>query len=131
MTNRLPRPTDSELGILRVLWSRGASTVREVHEALVQQGAEAGYTTTLKLMQIMAEKGLVERDERERAHVYRAKLSQERTQRQLVSDLAERAFGGSPVQLAMQALSARPSSAEELAELRKLLDSLEKDGGTP
>src|SRR5262245_12806184 len=92
-TRKLPRPTDAELAILRVLWSRGPSTVREVHEAL-QDGS--GYTTVLKLMQIMAEKGLVVRDESERAHVYSAKLTQERTQRQLVQDLVERAFGGSP-----------------------------------
>lgn len=127
--SRLPRPTDAELGILRVLWARGPATVREVHEALQEAGAVGGYTTTLKLMQIMADKGLVERDESQRAHVYRARASQERTQRQLVSDLVERAFGGSPVQLAMQALSARRTSPEELAELRQLLDSLAKDDG--
>jgi len=123
-TRKLPRPTDAELAILRVLWSRGPSTVREVHEEL-QDGS--GYTNVLKLMQIMAEKGLVVRDERERAHVYSAKVSQERTQRQLVKDLVERAFGGSSVQLAMQALSSRPTDPEELAELRKLLDSLTEE----
>jgi len=123
-TRKLPRPTDAELAILRVLWSRGPSTVREVHEEL-QDGS--GYTNVLKLMQIMAEKGLVVRDERERAHVYSAKVSQERTQRKLVKDLVERAFGGSSVQLAMQALSSRPTDPEELAELRKLLDSLTEE----
>jgi len=126
---KLPRPTDGELAILRVLWARGPSTVREVHEALQREGAEAGYTTALKLLQIMADKGLVERDEAERAHVYRAKATQERTQRQLVTDLVERAFGGSPVQLAMQALSSRRTSPAELADLRRLLDSLDGNGG--
>jgi predicted transcriptional regulator len=120
----LPRPTDAELAILRVLWSRGSSTVREVHEAL-QDGS--GYTTILKLMQIMTEKGLVVRDESQRAHVYSSRLPQEKTQRQLVTDLVDRAFGGSPAQLAMQALSTKKTSAEELAELRRLLDSLEKE----
>lgn len=125
---RLPRPTDAELAILRVLWARGDSTVREVHEALQGAGQETGYTTVLKLMQIMADKGLVVRDESQRAHVYRARATQERTQRQLVTDLVERAFGGSPVQLAVQALSARRTSPEELAELRRMLDTLEAGG---
>ena len=128
---KLPRPTESELGILRVLWSRGPATVREVHDDLQQSGAGNGYTTTLKLMQIMADKGLVERDESQRAHVYRARATEERTQRQLVTDLVRRAFGGSSVQLAMRALSSHRTSPEELAELRQLLDSLEKDGGEP
>ncbi len=122
--SKLPRPTDSELGILRVLWARGPSTVREVHEVL-QDGS--GYTTVLKLMQIMTEKGLVVRDESQRAHVYSARVTQEKTQRQLVTDLVDRAFGGSPAQLAMQALSTKKTSPEELAELRKLLDSLDKE----
>jgi len=122
--SKLPRPTDSELAILRVLWERGPSTVREVHEGLQDGG---GYTTVLKLMQIMTEKGLVVRDESQRAHVYSARATQERTQRQLVTDLVERAFGGSPAQLAMQALSTKKTSPEELAELRRLLDSLDKE----
>ena len=126
---RLPRPTDAELGILRVLWERGPSTVREVHEALQLERASGGYTTTLKLMQIMADKGLVERDESQRAHVYRPRATQERTQRQLAGDLADRAFDGSPVQLAMRALSSRRSSPEEIAELRHMLDALEGGGG--
>ncbi len=128
---RLPRPTDAELGILRVLWERGPSTVREVHEALQLEGASGGYTTTLKLMQIMADKGLVERDESQRAHVYRPRATQERTQRQLAGDLADRAFDGSPVQLAMRALSSRRSSPDEIAELRRMLDALERGGGEP
>ncbi len=118
-------PTDAELGILRVLWERGPSTVREVHEAL---GDGSGYTTVLKLMQIMTEKGLVVRDESQRAHVYSAQATQQKTQRQLVTDLVDRAFGGSPAQLAMQALSAKKTSPQELAELRRLLDSLEQEG---
>ncbi|ADO69009.1 BlaI/MecI/CopY family transcriptional regulator [Stigmatella aurantiaca] len=121
---KLPRPTDAELAILRVLWKRGPSTVREVHEAF-QDGT--GYTTLLKLMQIMTEKGLVVRDESQRAHVYSARVPQQKTQRQLVADLMDRAFGGSPAQLALQALSSKKTSPEELAELRRLLDSLEKE----
>jgi predicted transcriptional regulator len=123
----LPRPTDAELGILRVLWARGPSTVREVHAGLAEGGGAGGYTTTLKLMQIMADKGLLARDESQRAHVYTPRVPQERTQRQLVGELMERAFGGSPVRLAMQALSSKRTSPEELAELRRLLDSLAQD----
>jgi predicted transcriptional regulator len=122
--SKLPMPTDAELAILRVLWARGPSTVREVHEAL-QDGS--GYTTILKLMQIMTEKGLVVRDESQRAHVYSTRATQQKTQRQLVTDLVDRAFGGSPAQLAMQALSSKKTSPEELAELRRLLDSLEQE----
>jgi predicted transcriptional regulator len=118
---RLPRPTDSELAILRVLWDRGPSTVRAVHEALV--GArETGYTTTLKLMQIMAAKGLVKRNESERTHVYTARLTQDQTQRQLVADLVQRAFGGSAAALMQQALSAHPASPEELTKIQHLID---------
>ncbi|WNG29423.1 BlaI/MecI/CopY family transcriptional regulator [Cystobacter fuscus] len=124
---KLPRPTDAELAILQVLWERGPSTVREVHEALNKGDASTGYTTVLKLMQIMTEKGLVERDESQRAHVYRTRASQQKTQRQLVTDLLNRAFGGSPARLAMQALSTKKASAEELAELRQLLDTLEEE----
>ena len=122
----LPRPTDAELAILSVLWERGPSTVREVHEALVERQA-TGYTTVLKLMQIMTEKGLVVRDERQRAHVYEARVNAQKTQRQLLADLADRAFGGSPARLVMQALSGRKASAEELGEIRSLLDRLEGD----
>jgi predicted transcriptional regulator len=122
-----PRPTDAELAILRVLWDRGPSTVRDVHETLTREQG-GGYTTTLKLLQIMTEKGLVARDESQRAHVYRAKSSAQRTRRQLVSDLLERAFGGSVTELAMHALEARRASPEELAELRQLLDRLEEEG---
>jgi predicted transcriptional regulator len=122
---QLPRPTDAELAILRVLWQRGPSTVREVQDALeVQRGT--GYTTALKLLQIMTEKGLVARDDRERTHIYRAALPAETTQRQLVRDLLDRAFGGSAQQLVLQALSTNRASKTELAEIRQLLSELEK-----
>ena len=120
----LSRPTDAELAILRVLWSRGPSTVRQVHEALSRE-RETGYTTVLKFMQIMTEKGLVERDESERTHVYQARFTQEQTQQRLVTDLLEKAFGGSASQLVMRALAAKPASADELAQIRRLLDELE------
>jgi predicted transcriptional regulator len=120
MARLLPRPTDTELAILRVLWTRGPSTVRQVHEAL--EGRDTGYTTTLKIMQIMADKGLVTRDQSERTHVYSTKLTQDQTQRQLVSDLMDRAFGGSAAALVMQALSAHPATTEELKEIRKLIN---------
>jgi predicted transcriptional regulator len=123
----LPRPTDAELGILRVLWERGPSTVRQVHEAL-DRGRPTAYTTTLKLLQIMTEKGLVRRDESDRSHVYEAHLSQEQTQRQLVTDLMERAFGGSAAKLVLQALASTRASDEEIAEIRRLLE--ERKGGT-
>jgi BlaI family penicillinase repressor len=118
------KPTDAELSILRVLWELGPSTVRQVQEALNER-RETGYTTVLKLLQIMTEKGLVERDETERTHVYQASLPQEQTQRQLVSDLLDRAFGGSAKQLVLQALATKKTSAKEMAEIRRLLDKLE------
>ena len=111
----LRRPTDAELAILRVLWAAGPSTVREV---AVELRRESAYTTVLKLLQIMADKGLVRRDESARTHVYRAARSERATQRQLVRDLADRAFGGSAARLALQALAARKASPEELAEIR-------------
>jgi predicted transcriptional regulator len=120
MARTLPRPTDAELEILRVLWERGPSTVRQVYEALAGS-RETGYTTTLKLMQIMAEKGLVTRDESSRTHVYGARASRDVTQRQLVRDLLDRAFGGSAGRLVLQALSAVPPSREELAEIQRLI----------
>src|SRR5262249_53741123 len=115
----LPRPTDAELVILRVLWERGDGTVRDVHEALITQGV--GYTTVLKQLQIMTEKGLVDRNETQRAHVYTPRASEERTQRQLLRDLVDRAFGGSPARLVLQALAGRRSTAVELREIRALL----------
>src|ERR1019366_7995995 len=120
-----PRPTEAELEILSVLWSRGPSTVREVHDE-VSRRKPTQYTTVLKFMQIMAEKGLVRRDERARAHVYRASRPQEWTQRQIAGDLLQRAFGGSAKSLVMGALAAQKASPGELAEIRKLLDGYEK-----
>ena len=117
-----PRPTDAELAILRILWDRGPSTVRQVHEILGRD-RQAAYTTALKLLQIMTEKGLVERDERDRTHIYRARLSEETTQRQLVRDLLDRAFGGSSTKLVMQALATKRASAEELRDIRQAIDS--------
>ena len=119
-----PRPTDAELAILRVLWHRGPSTVKDVHEELARR-FPAVYTTTLKQLQIMAEKGLVTRDESQRAHLYTARLPEEQTQSQLVGDLLDRAFAGSASRLVMRALASRPASAGELAEIRELLDQLE------
>jgi len=122
----LPRPTDAELEILRVLWQRGASTVREVQEAL-NETKPTGYTTVLKMMQIMTDKGLVRRDERQRAHVYEAHLAQEQTQQQMVSDLMDRVFNGSASSLVMQALqTTKKTSAAELSEIRRLLDEFER-----
>jgi BlaI family penicillinase repressor len=127
MTDRTPpRPTDSELGILRVLWQRGPSTVRDVYDELNRDGA-TGYTTVLKLLQIMTEKGLVVRDETQRAHVYESRYGEQKTQRQLLTDLADRAFGGSATKLVMQALSGRKASPQELEEIRQLLNRLEGD----
>jgi predicted transcriptional regulator len=123
----LPKPTDSELEILTVLWSRGPSTVRDVHEVIAAR-RPTQYTTVLKLMQIMAEKGLVRRDEKQRAHIYEPSKPREWTQRQLAGDLLQRGFDGSARTLMMGALSARKASKEELAELRKLLDEYEKGG---
>src|SRR5262245_31772150 len=123
-----PRPTDAELAILRVLWDRGPSTVREVHEAL-SASQRSGYTTVLKLLQIMTDKGLVVRDETKRAHVYGPRLSEQRTQRQLLGDLVDRAFRGSPAQLVLQALSGRRATAEELRDIRAMLDELEERNG--
>jgi len=125
-----PRPTDAELAILRVLWERGPSTVRQVHDVLVERVGPTAYTTALKLLQIMTEKGLVRRDDTDRTHVYQARLSEEQTQRQLVRDLLDRAFGGSSSKLVLQALSARRATAEELGEIRKLIES-RRDGNEP
>ncbi len=125
MSRLPPRPTDAELSILRVLWGRGPSTVRQVHDVLIRARG-TGYTTVLKLLQIMTEKGLVRRDERDRSHVYAPRLSESQTQRQLVRDLLERAFGGSATDLVMQALAARRASPAELAEIRRLLDERER-----
>jgi predicted transcriptional regulator len=129
MTPVPPQPTRAELGILRVLWKLGPCTVRQVHESLRDtQDKDTGYTTVLKLLQNMTEKGLVKRDERERTHIYEPAISEKRTQRDLLRDLMDRAFGGSATTLVAQALSMKRASAEELAEIRKLLDEHEKRG---
>lgn len=122
---KLPKPTEAELAILRVLWQRGPSTVRQVHEAL-NSVRKTGYTTVLKFMQIMHEKGLVIRDERPYAHVYQARLPQEQAQRTLVADLLDRAFEGSMSKLLLQALSSRKATPEELSEIRKILKDYER-----
>ena len=114
------KPTDAELAILRVLWARGPSTVREVAEAMGREGA---YTTVLKLLQIMTDKGLVRRDESTRTHVYKATASEDQTKRQLVADLLDKVFEGSSAKLVLQALSTRAASPEEIDEIKKLLDT--------
>ena len=120
-----PHPTDAQLAILSVLWDQGPRTVRQVHEALPEE-VRRGYTTTLKLMQIMAEKGLVVRDERERSHIYSAVVDENETKGQLVDELMHKAFGGSAAQLVMRALSEQRASEEELAEIRALLARIER-----
>ena len=125
MPSEPPRPTDAELEILTVLWSLGAATVREVHDSIARRRA-VEYATVLKFMQIMAEKGLVRRDDTQRAHIYEAARTREWTQRQLTGHLMDRAFGGSPRALLMGALSAKPASKKEFAEMRQLLDEYKK-----
>ncbi len=120
-----PRPTDAELEILTVLWSTGPATVREIHN-VISRRRPAQYSTVLKFMQIMAEKGLVRRDEKERAHIYKPARPREWTQRQLAGDLLERGFAGSAKALLVGALSARKATKEELAEMRKLLNAYRK-----
>ena len=119
-----PKPTASELAILNVLWDRGPGTVREIHAE-----CGGGYTTVLKMLQIMTEKGLVKRDESDRAHIYRPALERKVTQNQLVGDLLDRVFGGSASQLVLRALSEHKASKKEIAEIRKMLDRMEKHGG--
>ena len=124
-TEDLPKPTAAELGILNVLWDRGPSTVRDVHDVLYR-GEGAGYTTALKLLQIMYAKGLVVRDDSERAHIFRPAISKERTQKRFLLDMVQRVFDGSPSQLVLQALGGRPrATREEVEEIRALLDKLD------
>lgn len=125
----LPRPTAAELQILQVLWERGDCTVRDVHEVLHRRDG-TGYTTALKLLQIMYDKQLVLRDESQRAHVYRAAVSKERTQKRFLSDLLQRVFDGSSSRLVLQALGDHKASREELREIRALLNRLDKDAGS-
>jgi predicted transcriptional regulator len=117
----LPKPTEAELELLRILWEQGPATVRELHDAVNQQRPVV-YTSVLKILQIMTEKGLVEREESGKAHIYRAAASQEETQNQLLRDLSQRLFSGSAAQLAMHALAMEPTSAEELEEIRNLIE---------
>jgi BlaI family penicillinase repressor len=125
MATEPPRPTDAELEILTVLWSTGPTTVREIH-SVISRRRQAQYSTVLKFLQIMSEKGLVRRDEKQRAHIYEATRPREWTQRQLAGDLLERAFAGSAKALLVGALSARKATKEELAEMRKLLNEYRK-----
>ena len=125
-TRELPKPTAAELAILRVLWDRGPCTVREVTASLLGERG-TGYTTALKFLQIMTEKGLVRRDESARTHIYEAAIRAEQTQRLFVRELIDKVFAGSAPQLVLQALSAKKASRAELAEIRKLLDDLERN----
>lgn len=129
-TSRKPpsRPTEAELEILQVLWDHGSCTVRDVHEVLHKRGG-TGYTTALKMLQVMHDKGLVQRDDRQRAHVYRAAVSKERTQKKFLSDILQRVFEGSPSRLVLQVLGDHKASREELREIRALLNRLDKDPG--
>ncbi len=123
-----PRPTDGEMAILRVLWDHGPATVRQIHEKL---GRETAYTTVLKLLQIMTEKGIVSRDESTRTHVYAAAQPAAQTQKLIVKDLLDRVFAGSSSNLVLQALAAKRATPEELAEIRKLLDEHQQKGEQP
>ncbi|OQP62714.1 transcriptional regulator [Niastella vici] len=124
-TTKTIKPTESELEILQILWKKGNASVREVHEELLAT-KEAGYTTTLKLMQIMHEKGLVKRDDSIKTHIYQAAVSKEKTQKHLLNKMIDTLFGGSPGELVMQALGNHKASAEELEEIQKILDNLKK-----
>jgi BlaI family penicillinase repressor len=124
-TTKTIKPTESELEILQILWKKGNASVREVHEELLQT-KEAGYTTTLKLMQIMHEKGLVKRDDSIKTHIYQPAVSKEKTQKHLLNKMIDTVFGGSPGELVMQALGNHKASAEELEEIQKILDNLKK-----
>lgn len=121
----IPQPTPAELGILTILWRRGPGTVREVHEAI---DSTVGYTTVLKLLQIMTAKGLVTRKESGRTHIYEAAMTEEFTQRRMVTDLVDRAFGGSALRLVVQALSTKPATPEEREEIKRLLSEMNGGG---
>lgn len=120
------RPTESELEILNILWAKGLSTVREVHEVL-EQSKEAGYTTTLKLMQIMHEKGMLKRDTSSKTHVYEAIVSQQQTQGQILKRMIDTVFNGSATQMVMQALGNHKANAEELEQIKKYLEEMEQN----
>jgi BlaI family transcriptional regulator, penicillinase repressor len=125
----LPRPTEAELELLRILWDKEPATVRDIYDALNLQ-RPSGYTTVLKMLQIMTAKGLVVRDEANRAHVYRAALSQDNTQSEILKDLSVRLFSGSAAQLALHALAMEPASADELEAIRILIDTKRSPMGT-
>jgi len=125
MNNKQIKPTESELEILQVLWEKGRATVREVHEELSAY-KDSGYTTTLKLMRIMFEKGLVKRDDSNKTHIYSPNVSREKTQQQMVNKMVDALFGGSATQLVMQALGSSQPNKEELEEIQKLLNDLKK-----
>ena len=122
----LPKPTESELELLRILWEKEPATVRDIYDAL-NATRPSGYTTVLKMLQIMTTKGLVVRDEANRAHLYRAAMSQDTTQNELLKDLSVRLFSGSAAQLALHALAMEPASADELDAIRALIDSKRND----
>ena len=122
MTHSNIKPTEGEMEILQVLWEKGLATVREVHEALKKK--DSGYTTTLKLMQIMHEKGMVERDTNQKTHIYKAILSKDKTEKQMVSKMIDNVFNGSAARLVMQALGNHGASADEIDEIKKYLDGL-------
>jgi len=124
-TTKSIKPTESELEILQVLWTKGTASVREVHEELLKI-KDAGYTTTLKLMQIMYEKGLVKRDDSIKTHIYQATVSREKTQKHLLGKMIDTLFGGSPTELVIQALGNHKASADELEAIQKMLDNLKK-----
>jgi predicted transcriptional regulator len=123
MSTKTIKPTESELGILQVLWEKDQASVREVHEELLQS-KDVGYTTTLKLMQIMFEKGLVKRDDSFKTHIYQASVSKEKTQKHLVGKMINTLFGGSPTELVLQALGNHKASPAELEEIQRLLNNL-------
>ena len=125
MSAKAIKPTESELEILQVLWQKGKATVREVHDEL-SRSRDIGYTTALKLLQIMYEKGLVTRDDSSKTHIYQAAVSREKTQKQMVGKMISTLFSGSPSELVMQALGNHKASEEELDEIQKLLDNLRK-----
>ncbi|HXE54903.1 MAG TPA: BlaI/MecI/CopY family transcriptional regulator [Tepidisphaeraceae bacterium] len=120
----LPRPTDVELAILRVLWERGPSSVRDVHNALLEN-RDTGYSTTLKMMQVMFDKGLLRRDESRRPQVYAPATPEEQTQKQIVDDLVQKVFGGSARKLVLRAVQSENVTSQELAEIRRLIKQLE------
>jgi BlaI family transcriptional regulator, penicillinase repressor len=125
VTTRYIKPTESELEILQVLWERESASVRDVHEELAKR-KDVGYTTTLKLMQIMHEKGIVKRDDSFKTHIYQAAVSKEKTQKHLLGKMINTLFGGSPTELVIQALGNHKASPEELDDIQHLLDNLKK-----